>query len=540
MEKKIKYPIILLVAIVSFSFLVYFVYFDFNPKNPDTNPNYDKIPFGYYQDLDMANYYIYNITDFGNSSVWNPFPKETGDNETLWSTNSGGQIRIKFSGFFEPSEELNKYNLLDEKKIPHIDIQILKNKSSSLILNETVTNTSNIQGSKNLNIGFNTFRAGFLIPYTNISYIKNLVYNANATNSNCSGIVNIEETYNFIFIGFTQTNAENPNANLTSLMTYDKHTGLLVRFYSQLDDFMLDMSLINYSFDFNHEFQYKVLEFESNLNLTNWYSNFSYGLFKSNPNGRIDIQFIDYYEKNVNDSSVFQRPIPHLDISFVENKSGMGYEDYEIGLLRTNGSLSNFSSTELAHSMNVGYRDFNSGFLLPTTNISEIIVFVNKQNQSGEWEAEIEIIETNLSIHLDFKKVDQTKNISLIYDKHTGLLQYVCVNSTVNPNIELNISYYNPLISLKNLTLIIVHQSSDTDIWANFSLYIGEETVYDALIKWCEVSFDDYGLMGYLITGIDGDNGDWRYSINDQYVGVAANKAKLNNNDIIKWWRGGY
>ena len=535
MKKKIKYPIIAIIAIVSFSMLIYFSYFNFIYNDYNNEPEYNTIPFGYYQGLDLNNPYIYNVSQFGNGSAWESFPDIGDQYNYTWETNPGGQIKVKFNEFSTSSEKLDTYNLLPGEKIPYVDVNVLKDYGSVLSTNLSVQNISNIEASHNFFIGYNEFKSGFILPYTNMTYIKDLAQDTSSSFSARSGSLNIEETYNFIFIAFTQTNAQTPNANLTTYMTYDKTTGLLVRFFAQYDEYKLNMSLTNYTFDSSQEFDYNIETFESPINITNWDSSDSYGIGYANPTGRITFSLIDYYTKTVHDSSVFKGLIPHLDISFIENKS---WDNYLTGVLIQNHSIVNISNTELANVMKLGYNDFDSGFLLNTENLSNLINIAKDQNESGEWEADIVVEVTNLTIQFTFEKLDLTQNVSLIYDKYTGLLQYAYVNDTNNPNLELEIIDFDPLIAVENITLSVRYESGKVDIWANFSLKVDKTTLYDALIKWCNVSYDDYGSMGYLITEINGDEGDWRYSINDEYVGAAANKVGVKNNDKIRWWRG--
>jgi hypothetical protein len=189
----------------------------------------------------------------------------------------------------------------------------------------------------------------------------------------------------------------------------------------------------------------------------------------------------------------------------------------------------------LANASNLGYRHFDSGFLLKTENLTKIMDLAYQQNQSGYWQTDIEIKITNLTIQFAFKKQDLTQNITLLYDKYTGLLQYACVNISNNPNIEFEINYFNPLIVAENITLIIEFYEN-TEIWANFSIFIRKKSVYDVLKKWCEVGYDDYGAMGYFITTINGEGGNWLYSVNGDTPGVAASKVMVKDNYRIKWF----
>ena len=90
------------------------------------------------------------------------------------------------------------------------------------------------------------------------------------------------------------------------------------------------------------------------------------------------------------------------------------------------------------------------------------------------------------------------------------------------------------LEEVHNITLEVEYVTQPTDVWANFSLYGYETTVFDALESRCSVETKVYGL-GILVIGIDGVKGDWIYFVNGKFAGVAANAFNLDHGDYILW-----
>ena len=101
------------------------------------------------------------------------------------------------------------------------------------------------------------------------------------------------------------------------------------------------------------------------------------------------------------------------------------------------------------------------------------------------------------------------------------------LNRGVNPTSD----------GVDNISVIVDFGDGTKKEKERFSLPAGQTTAFDALNKWCEVEYKDYGLMGYFVTSIDGKSGNWIYFANDQSPNVSSSKFYLNDGDLVKWKR---
>ncbi|MHA1933003.1 MAG: DUF4430 domain-containing protein, partial [Promethearchaeota archaeon] len=86
-----------------------------------------------------------------------------------------------------------------------------------------------------------------------------------------------------------------------------------------------------------------------------------------------------------------------------------------------------------------------------------------------------------------------------------------------------------------DLTLIVDYGNGTIKTQENFALTNYNTTAFDALTKWCDVEYEDYGELGILVEDVDGIKGNWRFSINGDFPGVSSNKYNLKNGDTVKW-----
>ncbi len=68
----------------------------------------------------------------------------------------------------------------------------------------------------------------------------------------------------------------------------------------------------------------------------------------------------------------------------------------------------------------------------------------------------------------------------------------------------------------------------------NFTLESGKTTAFDALDKWCEINYDDFG-WGIIVREIDNVRGFWIYKINGFSPSVGASVYTLKDGDFIEW-----
>ncbi|KKK46125.1 hypothetical protein LCGC14_0815040 [marine sediment metagenome] len=558
------------------------------------------IPTPYYQDLDINGTYVYNVTTFGTEAGWYNFTPWPNSYEGQWKTNPGGQIKINFTGFY--AKDSNDWGSIFGDPIPWLDIEILENDPGVLKPNFTLNNRSNSEIARALTLGFNYFQSGFLIPTENFTQIKNIAINQSDPGGlyDIIGDVRVEETYNFIFIGFDQV-----GDGQETYLIYDKWTGLLVWAKTSYLGYILEIQSLNFTLDYSSSFTYDVNDFGGK---SSWY-NFTVGLegyWQTNIGGEIIVNFTGFYNKDPNDwGSVFASPIAWFDIEIVENSSGF---------LTSNFTIANRSNSEIAWALTLGYNNYQPGFLISIMNNLTEVKKLALQEATGYVTGIVNIEETDLALKISFDQTGGGQKTLLIYEKWTGLLLWantsignyslniviegyelwVSVEDTninkTNPfltylpyliivtislfsivslfgasKINTTIKHYNKyfLIAIiatasftsffvfsssinvsevnqsqkvaRNLTLIVDYGNGTIKTEGNFELTDYNTTAFDALAKWCNVEYSDFGGMGILVEDIDGIKGNWRYSIDDDFPGVSSDKYNLKDGNIIKW-----
>jgi hypothetical protein len=91
-----------------------------------------------------------------------------------------------------------------------------------------------------------------------------------------------------------------------------------------------------------------------------------------------------------------------------------------------------------------------------------------------------------------------------------------------------------PLEVVEDIILIVDFGDGTVKIWEDFTLTEGKTTVLDALDKYCDIEYDDYG-WGVLVTEIDGVEGDWIYEVNGEQPDHGADRHYLRDGDTIEW-----
>ena len=152
--------------------IIQLIYMNFIPiVKADT-----EIPLQYYQNLDFSKPYVYNVTQFNDAVGWYNFTPYPGDSyEGDWRTNSGGQIIVNFTGFY--NKDPNDWGNVFKDPIPWADIKILENNNGMLVTNFSLSNRSNSEVARALTFGFNKFQSGFLVPNSNLTYLEKLAVN---------------------------------------------------------------------------------------------------------------------------------------------------------------------------------------------------------------------------------------------------------------------------------------------------------------------------------------------------------------------------
>lgn len=379
-----------------------------NHKSKNTfKPESATIPQNYYQNLDLDGIYEYNVSQFGSDSKWLNF---SGDPEGNWSPNTGGQILINFTGFYDRDPDDLEGDLFPSKNMSWLDIKIYKNitKGQPFLLNYTQYNVSNSECARNLFLGFSGFQSGFLIRVDSFLSLKNLAIVA-SEGDNLNATLKIEESYNFIYFDFNETSGGGQKTELI----YDKLSGLLVWANTSIGNYNLVVELTNYSLNFNNSYAYEVKEFGDNA--AQWL-NFTWdfvGLFKTNPGGNITINFTGFYERDPNDfGDVFpDDKMAWLDIEIYNNISSTA-----------NFTLYNVSNSEAASNLILGYNAFQSGFLIPVMDNVSYVKELALQEAINYIIGTVTLKETNLTLEIKFDQNTGFQKTYFLYEKRTGLL----------------------------------------------------------------------------------------------------------------------
>lgn len=391
------------------------------------------IPVSYYQDLSINGTYVYNVTQFGNEAGWYNFTPWPDDSyEGQWKTNTGGQIIVNFTGFYD--KDPNDWGNIFGDPIPWLDIEIIENNLGILTTNFTLANRSNSEVARALTLGFNYFQSGFLIPTQNLTHIKELA----ANQSNPGGLfdivgdVTIEETYNFFYIGFEQAGGQQ------TYMTYDRETGLLVWAKTSIFGYLIEIESLNFTKNYLSSLTYDVNQFGGEIgwfNFTPWPDNSYEGQWKTSKGGQIIVNSTGFYNKDPNDwGNAFNDPIAWFDIEIFENSSGV---------LNSNFTLYNRSNSEIAWALTLGYNNFQPGFHIKNIENLTRVKGLALQEASGGVPGIVTNEETDLTLKITFEQVGGGQKTSLIYEKRTGILLWT--NTTfASYLLEMVIEGYSP------------------------------------------------------------------------------------------------
>jgi len=100
-----------------------------------------------------------------------------------------------------------------------------------------------------------------------------------------------------------------------------------------------------------------------------------------------------------------------------------------------------------------------------------------------------------------------------------------------------NLSLYKkpePLESVDNISLSVDFNNGTVKTRLNFTLDNGKTTAFDALDKWCEIDYEDFG-WGIIVREIDNVRGNWIYKINGFSPSIGASVFTLEDGDLIEW-----
>ncbi|MFX1338234.1 MAG: DUF4430 domain-containing protein [Promethearchaeota archaeon] len=408
-ERILSYSIMLLVVFgcLYLCSLINTTNFDYNNEN-NSNQNIvikesaENIPLEYNQELDLNGTFVYNVTQFEGPLWWWSFD----GNKGFFNSSSGNKILVNFTGFYD--KHAFDGSCFSEP-VPYINITFVNNR--------TLCNVSNTEAADAMGIGYNNFDSGFLIPTNNMTKLKELA-TIESSGLWSNGIVTIEESYNFIYISYEQTDGPQK-----TYMIYERSSGLLIWAKTFIFGFKMEIYSLNYTFDYSLTYNYTVNDFTGPLE----WSSFDgpKGYINSSAGNHILVNFTGYYDKHAFDGSCFSEPIPYINITFVNNRT-----------------MYNVSNTEAADAMFIGYNNFDSGFLIPTDNITKLKELATIES-FGLTNGIVSIEETMLTIKFTYDQIDGDQFTSLIYDIRTGLLLWVHTE-TNNYVLELTINGITP------------------------------------------------------------------------------------------------
>ena len=127
---------------------------------------------------------------------------------------------------------------------------------------------------------------------------------------------------------------------------------------------------------------------------------------------------------------------------------------------------------------------------------------------------------------------------SIFFFSYSFLLSFQPLNNNATDGNESSKNF-----QVEGITLIVDYAGVlNVKIIENFSLTNYETTVFDALLKYCDLGYKEYPGGAVYIEEIDGVRNDvslknhfWLYYVNDDYVGLGASHNKLNNGDLVNW-----
>jgi len=87
---------------------------------------------------------------------------------------------------------------------------------------------------------------------------------------------------------------------------------------------------------------------------------------------------------------------------------------------------------------------------------------------------------------------------------------------------------------VSDISLSVDYNNGTVKSRLNFTLDSGKTTAFDALDKWCEIDYEDFG-WGIIVREIDNVRGNWIYKINGFSPSIGASAFTLEDGDLIDW-----
>ncbi len=185
----------------------------------------------------------------------------------------------------------------------------------------------------------------------------------------------------------------------------------------------------------NETYVYNVTEFGEDPAW--WYVFSDKGFWETSTGGKIIVNFTGFYDRHPFDGGdVFPNDMPYLNLD-VYNKTDSG--------LFLNFTQGNISNKEAAYALTLGYNDFQSAFLIPTDNWTEIKRLAIQEADPGglyDLKGKVTVEETYNFFFVGFKENNGNQETQLIYDKEKGLLVWAKTKMTSGYKLELFLTNY--------------------------------------------------------------------------------------------------
>ena len=253
-------------------------------------------------------------------------------------------------------------------------------------------------------------------------------------------------------------------ANFNDKNGNDSNLNLVIKDSAQIIPLEYDQDL-----NLNGTYVYNVTNFQGPL----WWWSFAgnRGFVNSSKGYQIIVNFTEFDDKHVSDGSSFSAPIPYLNITFVNNRT-----------------LFNISNTEAADAMGIGFNDFDSGFLIPTNNLTNVKELAFAAS-SGFFSGKVSIEETYNLIYFSYEQDDGNQKTYTIYDRNSGLL--VWANTSVF-GFKMEIQSLNFTLNYDLTYNYTVNEFAGPLWWWSFAGnrgFVNTSKGYDVLVNF--TGFDD-------------------------------------------------
>jgi len=259
-----------------------------------------------------------------------------------------------------------------------------------------------------------------------------------------------------------------------SLNKEAENSNKLIKDYGNVPKYSSIPSGYNPNLNLTKNYIYNVSQWSGYNNWT-LYNGTNLGAAKSNNGGQIIFNFSQFGEAHPNDnndihyvgSGFWWDPsdqVPYINVTLKEKVSPS---------FSTNSTFLNVTNSNVAHILGLGYNRFRSGFIIPVDDLNNLKDKARAQNET-DWEAEILAKEYTEYVKFQFCQQSGAQNITLIYNKTSGLLVQAQVERIGMPS-----DFLLYLDGYSDIELLEYSNKIDLD-----SPYIYNITAFGNPIKW--------------------------------------------------------